>query len=1182
MLHHPPCPQDKGGVSRSSLDVPLLEGPNTLFGLSSLAAAVLHRDLFLFCPSVLEYTDFLGEKSSCKAFLLDYLWRLVMGNVAAGGLEQEPSEGREARDSVGGAPGTSDPTPTLQKKKQPAPPKLPMPPEDELEERFNVVLSYMNLPPDKLKLLSQYDNEKKWELVCDQERFQVKSPPSIYLAKIKSCYQDQGGVSRRLKKRIQEATQVLRDLEISLRTNHIGWAQEFLNEQNKGLDILLEYLSHAQSDVSFDADGVENGGSLPERGKLADRSMEDLTKSSAGSPSHGMSRAARALTIRISSTLTNKMHKKSHSYNQRDDVHVCIMCLRAIMNYQSGFNLVMTHPRCVNEITLSLNSRNPRTKALVLELLAAVCLVRGGHDIILSAFDNFKEVSRERNRFEKLMEYFINDDSNIDFMVACMQFINIVVHSVENMNFRVHLQFEFTNHGLDKYLGRLKQTESEKLQVQIQAYLDNVLDVGALLEDAENRGGVMEHVDELQEHNVQLSARLQEIESQTAERMSELETQLMQATKETELLKESLRDSCSQVGALQQRERERELDREREKDRERLSTSAPATSSELEQKVKELQDKGLIRLGRSPSGGLDIQVVPVTVVEYVQATAPDAASPASAPPPALAGGPEGVASPPPPPPPPPPPGGCGGVPPPPPPPPPPLPHLGGPPPAPPMPGSGPPPAPPPPGSGPPPPPPPPGGGPPPPPGAANPQSAVKTKKPIQTKFRMPLLNWQALKPNQVTGTVFNDLDDEKVLDELNMDMFAEHFKTRAQGNTTDVSNIKKKVVQKAPSKLSLIEANKAKNLSISLRKGGMNPSAICTAIETYDQKSLSIDLLEILVPFIPSDYEMKLLVNYEKDGRPLEELTDEDQFVLRFGKIPRLKQRINTFTFMGNFPDTVKRLQPQLNSIIAASMSIKSSTKLKKILEIVLAFGNYMNSSKRGAAYGFRLQSLDLLLETKSTDRSQTLLHFITSIVQEKYPDLANFHTEIHFVDKAALVSLDGILQDIRSLERGMEMTQKEFAEQDDSPVLRDFIKTNSEQLETLIKDSKTAQEAYGSAVEYFGENPKTTQPSMFFPPFGRLIKAYKAAQQQIEQKKKMESVSSEEKGPPSSPSKAVGQKGPMMPKMDLIAELKKRQVKPQVREGKDGALEDIITDLRNTPYRRTDGRRPPPPRQDT
>lgn len=36
--------------------------------------------------------------------------------------------------------------------------------------------------------------------------------------------------------------------------------------------------------------------------------------------------------------------------------------------------------------------------------------------------------------------------------VACMQFINIVVHSVENMNFRVYLQYEFTQHGLDDYL----------------------------------------------------------------------------------------------------------------------------------------------------------------------------------------------------------------------------------------------------------------------------------------------------------------------------------------------------------------------------------------------------------------------------------------------------------------------------------------------------------------------------------------------------------------------------------------------------------------------------------------------------------------------------------------------------------------------------------------------------------
>uniref|UniRef100_A0A673GEF0 Formin-like protein 1 n=1 Tax=Sinocyclocheilus rhinocerous TaxID=307959 RepID=A0A673GEF0_9TELE len=941
-----------------------------------------------------------------------------MGN-AASGLEQV--DGPEAKGSTGG----SNAAPSTPKKKC-APAKLPMPPEEELEERFSVVLSSMNLPPDKMKLLSQYDNEKKWELVCDQERFQVRNPPSAYLTKIKSFYQDQGGVARR--KRVQESTQVLRELEISLRTNHIGWAQEFLNEENQGLDVLVDYLSYAQSDAPFEMESVENGGSVSDNRRLSERSVEDLAKNVNHSSTLGMTRAARALTVR-NLTHGRKTMRNARLATQRDDVHLCIMCLRAIMNYQSGFNLVMTHPRCVNEITLSLNNKNPRTKALVLELLAAVCLVRGGHDIIISAFDNFKEVSGEKNRFEKLMEYFMNDDSNIDFMVACMQFINIVVHSVENMNFRVHLQYEFTQLGLDQYLESLKEMESEKLQVQIQAYLDNVFDVGTLLEDAENKGEIMEHFTELQETNAQVT----------------------------------------------------------------------------------------ILYGHKTN--LHIIIYCIVHMPHVagrlfssQAPSPPAAAPPPPPPPPP---PPGAAAPPPPPPPPPPPG-SGGIPPPPPPPPPP-------------------------GGGPPPPPPPPGCGPPPPPGAPpapGAETGPKGRKPVQPKFKMPLLNWQALKPNQVTGTVFSELNDEQLLGELNMDVFAEQFRTKAQGPPTDLSKLKVKVAEKAPSKVSMLEANKAKNLAITLRKGGMSPNDICTAIERYDQQSLSLDFLELLERFIPSEYEMKLLQNYEKEGRPLEDLSEEDRFMSRFGKIPRLAQRINTLTFMGNFPESMKRLQPQIDAIIAASVSLKSSSKLKKMLEIILAFGNYMNSSKRGAAYGFRLQSLDLLLDTKSTDRTQTLMHFIANMVQEKYPELASFHTELRFVDKAALVSLDSVLQDVRSLERGMEGTKKEFLVQDDIPALKEFVKANSDVLDSLVKDGKTAQEAYMSVVEYYGENPKTTQPSMFFPFFIRFIKAYKVRDTATFTHMFMSTHTHNNK-------------------MDLIAELKKRQVKPQVT---DGAIEGIIT----------------------
>ncbi|XP_031416637.1 formin-like protein 1 [Clupea harengus] len=1028
-----------------------------------------------------------------------------MGN-AAGGMDLPLGREGKGTPSGGGTPGLSH--------RQTAGPKLPMPSEEELEESFNAVLNSMNLPPDKVKLLCQYDNEKKWELVCDQERFQVKNPPSAYLQKLRG-YVEQG-VSRKFKRRVQESTQVLRELEISLRTNHIGWAQEFLNEENKGLDVLVDYLSFAQCAVTFDMDSLDNGDALTEK------SVEDLTKSASNSPSHNASRGPRGIPVR-------KALRNSRIVSQKDDVHLCIMCLRAIMNYQSGFNQVMTHPHCVNEITLSLNNKSPRTKALVLELLAAVCLVRGGHDIILSAFDNFKEVCGEKNRFEKLMEYFSHEESNIDFMVACMQFINIVVHSVENMNFRVHLQYEFTHLGLDGYLERLKLTESERLQVQIQAYLDNVFDVGSLLEDAETKNALLEHLEEVQEHNRQLNSRLEQSEQENEEKVCELEKQLIQTTKEVEILKESLRESCSQVTVLQQRERERELEREREKERERDQDRERDKSDralvDLEQKVQGLVQQGLIRVERNASGTLDIHVVPVTV-ERTEST------PA-----------EEIETQPPPPPPPPP-----------------------------LPPPAPAPAPPPP-----PPPPPPGSGPPPPPLPGGP--SLKTRKTIQTKYRMPLFNWQALKAEQVAGTIFTELDDEHVLLELNMDSFEEQFKTKAQSAPADLGTLKMRTAHRAPSKVTLIEPNRAKNLAITLRKGGMTASSICTAIETYDLKSLSLDFLELLERFVPSEYEQRLIGNYVREGRPLEELSEEDRFMVRFGRIPRLTHRISTLTFMGNFSDSVQMLQPQLDAILAASMSIKSSTKLKKILEIILAFGNYMNSGKRGAAYGFRLQSLDLLLDTKSTDRRQTMLHFIVSIIQEKYPQLQGFYTELPFMDKAALVSLDSILQDVRALERGMDLTRKEFEEQEDNSMLRDFLSSNQKLLESLVKDSKTAQEVYDSVVEYFGENPKTTPPSVFFPVFARFIKAYKQAEQETEQRKRQSAVMGEDGRRPlsSPPGKADSLKLPMMPKlpqMDLIAELKKKQVTSLVREGKDGAIEDIITGLRNQPYIRADGGR--------
>ncbi|XP_028000126.1 formin-like protein 3 isoform X4 [Eptesicus fuscus] len=934
----------------------------------------------------------------------------------------------------------------------PPPGKMPMPEPCELEERFALVLSSMNLPPDKARLLRQYDNEKKWDLICDQERFQVKNPPHTYIQKLQS-FLDPSVTRKKFRRRVQESTKVLRELEISLRTNHIGWVREFLNDENKGLDVLVDYLSFAQCSVMY--------STLPGR---------------------------RAL-------------KNSRLVSQKDDVHVCILCLRAIMNYQYGFNLVMSHPHAVNEIALSLNNKNPRTKALVLELLAAVCLVRGGHEIILAAFDNFKEVCKELHRFEKLMEYFRNEDSNIDFMVACMQFINIVVHSVEDMNFRVHLQYEFTKLGLEEFLQKSRHTESEKLQVQIQAYLENVFDVGGLLEDAETKNVALEKVEELEEHVSHLTEKLLDLENENMMRVAELEKQLLQREKELESIKETYENTSHQVHTL------RRLIKEKEE--------AFQRRCHLEPNARDLESVGSEALARVGPAELSVGMPSSDLDLLAPAPPPEEALPLPPPP-----------APPLPPPPPPLPDKC--------------------PPAPPLPG-------------------------------AAPSvvltvglSAIRIKKPIKTKFRLPVFNWTALKPNQISGTVFSELDDEKILEDLDLDKFEDLFKTKAQGPALDLICSKNKTAQKAASKVTLLEANRAKNLAITLRKAGRSAEEICRAIHTYDLQTLPVDFVECLMRFLPTEAEVKLLRQYERERQPLEELAAEDRFMLLFSKVERLTQRMAGMAFLGNFQDNLQMLTPQLNAIIAASASVKSSQKLKQMLEIILALGNYMNSSKRGAVYGFKLQSLDLLLDTKSTDRKMTLLHFIALTVKEKYPDLANFWHELHFVEKAAAVSLENVLLDVKELGRGMELIRRECSMHDNS-VLRSFLSTNEGKLDKLQRDAKTAEEAYNAVVRYFGESPKTTPPSVFFPVFVRFIRSYKEAEQENEARKKQEEVMREKQL--AQEAKKLDAKTPSQrnkwQQQELIAELRRRQAKEHrpVYEGKDGTIEDIITVLKSVPF---------------
>merc|ERR1719232_418155 len=236
----------------------------------------------------------------------------------------------------------------------------PMPSEEELEDRFNKVLIQMDLPPERAKILKNFTLEKKWDAVCDHDLVSEKEPPSVYLRKLRTYLDPHASKSSRKILGDATSTQVLRDLEISLRTNHISWVRLFLSEESRGLDVLIDYLS---SRLLVMRQIIE---------------MDEEEQSVADSASFGSDARKGSLAVKAKKLeLTRNEFRKSAKRNKD-----------------------IKHKEAINSIALSLIHKKLRTKALVLELLAAICLLKGGHTIILSAFDNFKQEMRETHRFQ--------------------------------------------------------------------------------------------------------------------------------------------------------------------------------------------------------------------------------------------------------------------------------------------------------------------------------------------------------------------------------------------------------------------------------------------------------------------------------------------------------------------------------------------------------------------------------------------------------------------------------------------------------------------------------------------------------------------------------------------------------------------------------------------------------------
>nr|CAD7267823.1 unnamed protein product [Timema shepardi] len=110
-------------------------------------------------------------------------------------------------------------------------------------------------------------------------------------------------------------------------------------------------------------------------------------------------------------------------------------------------------------------------------------------------------------------------------------------------------------------------------------------------------------------------------------------------------------------------------------------------------------------------------------------------------------------------------------------------------------------------------------------------------------------------------------------------------------------------------------------------------------------------------------------------------------------------------------------------------------------------------------------------------------------------------------------------MTDVHELEKGMELVRKEAelrGKERHNTVLKDFLANSEEKLRKLKADARSAQESFRECVEYFGESPRTVDANTFFSLLVRFARTFKVADQENEQRRRLELAALEALNKPS------------------------------------------------------------------
>ncbi|XP_028285780.1 delphilin isoform X2 [Parambassis ranga] len=363
------------------------------------------------------------------------------------------------------------------------------------------------------------------------------------------------------------------------------------------------------------------------------------------------------------------------------------------------------------------------------------------------------------------------------------------------------------------------------------------------------------------------------------------------------------------------------------------------------------------------------------------------------------------------------------------------------------------------------------------------------------------LRWEQVENSEGTiwGQLGEDSDYDKLTDMvkyLDLDL---HFGTQRRSKPAFLpENFKKKDV------VEILSHKKAYNASILIAHLKLSPAELRQVLMNMTTDRLEPAHIKQLLLYAPDDDEVKQYEQFDQD--PVK-LSEPDQFIFQMLMVPEYKTRLRSLYYKTTLQERTEEMKVAFDYIYKASVELRSSKKLAKILEFVLAMGNYLNNGqpKSNRTTSFKINFLTELSTTKTVDGKSTFLHILAKSLCQHFPELLNFSRDITTVPLAAKVNQKAITTELSDLHSTIQdirtACQKTTPTPEDhfASVMSSFLENSHPAIQSLESLQTRAMEEFSKVASYFGEDSKSSSTETFFGIFADFMSKFERALSEIQ-----------------------------------------------------------------------------------